>query len=59
MKECCDNKCNQGRDCPAQVAPVKCSYPRDDEMLMIAKCALVLVLLLVFGFIGILSFVVN
>lgn len=67
MNECCDNKCNQGRDCPAKVAPVKCSYPRNDEystmwvedMQLVARFALAVVLLIVFGFIGILALVVN
>jgi hypothetical protein len=26
--QCCNNKCNQGRDCPANVTRVKKSYPR-------------------------------
>jgi hypothetical protein len=67
MKDCCNDQCNQGRDCPAKVAPVKCSYPRDDEyqtmwaedMQLVARFALAVVLLIVFGFIGILAFVVN
>ncbi len=76
MNDCCDNKCNQGRDCPAQVAPVKCSYPRyeDDYYLQawvnnlinqketdgwFSEIMLVIVLLICFGFIGILAFVVN
>lgn len=24
---CCNHNCNQGRDCPARVAPIKASYP--------------------------------
>jgi hypothetical protein len=26
--ECCNNVCNQGRECPAKVTRVKKSYPR-------------------------------
>lgn len=72
MNECCDNNCNQGRDCPSKVAPIKCSYPRDennysDEYLrMVAihtianKIALIFCLLIIFfGFIGALMFIVN
>lgn len=28
MRYCCDNKCEQGRKCPANVAKVGARYPR-------------------------------
>ena len=68
MNECCDNKCNQGRNCPSKVAPVKLSYPRyeddystmwRDDLKIIAKGLVVMIVLMLFGFIGILAFVVN
>jgi hypothetical protein len=67
MKQCCNDECNQGRDCPAQVARIGCSYPKEDDysdeydeyLQLIAKIALVFTLLVIFGFIGILAFIVN
>ena len=67
MTDCCNDKCNQGRDCPAKVAPIKCSYSREDQhyimwgdtLHMVARFALAMVLITLFGFIGILAFVVN
>ena len=67
MNDCCNDKCNQGRDCPAQVAPVKCSYPRDeeyhtmwaDDMRMVARYALGLILVFLLAIIGITTFIVN
>lgn len=67
MTDCCNDNCNQGRDCPAKVAPIKCSYSREDEyhtmwaedLRVVAKCALAMVLITLFGFVGILAFIVN
>lgn len=67
MDNCCNDKCNQGRACPADVAPIKCSYPKEDEyytmwaedLRMVAAGALALVLFLILVFIGILAFIVN
>lgn len=68
MTKCCNNNCNQGRDCPAKVAPIKCSYPKDEDdyytlwsedLRTVARCALAMVLIMLFGFIGILAFIVN
>lgn len=65
MTDCCNDKCNQGRACPAKVAPVKCSYPRDNEyynmwaedMRLIATCAFTAIMFILFIFMGILAFV--
>ena len=56
-------------ECPSKVAPVKLSYPRyeDDEystmwrddLKIIAKGLVAMIVLMLFGFIGILAFVVN
>jgi hypothetical protein len=67
MKQCCNDECNQGRDCPAQVARIGCSYPKEDDysdeydeyLQLIAKIALVFTLLVIFGFIGILMLIVS
>ena len=67
MTDCCNNKCNQGRDCPAQVANIKCSYSKENEyhtmwaedLRVVARCALAMVLITLFGFMGILAFIVN
>lgn len=69
MNECCDNNCNQGRDCPSKVAPVKLSYPRyeDDDystmwredLRIIAKGLVAMIAIMLFGFIGILAFIIN
>lgn len=67
MNDCCNDDCNQGRDCPAQVARIGCSYPKEDDysdvydeyLQLAAKIALIFCLLIVFGFIGILSLVVH
>ena len=67
MTDCCNNNCNQGRDYPAKVAPIKCSYSREDDyhtmwaedLRVVARCALAMVLITLFGFMGILAFIVN
>lgn len=67
MKNCCDDDCNQGRNCPAQVAPVKCSYSRENEyytmwaedLRMVAKGVLAMILIILLSFIGILAFIIN
>ena len=68
MKDCCNNNCNQGRDCPAQVAPIGCSYSKyendyytmwADDMRVIAKVFLSLLLVFLFSVIGVIAFIVN
>lgn len=57
------NYCND----VAKVAPVKCSYSRENEyytmwaedLRMVAKGVLAMILITLFSFIGILAFVVN
>jgi len=69
MNECCDNNCNQGRDCPSKVAPVKLSYPRyenddyhtmwRDDLKIIAQGVTAIIMLMLVGLIGILAFIIN
>jgi hypothetical protein len=65
MNDCC----NQKRECASKVAPVKLSYPRyenDDyhtmwreDLRIIAKGVIAMIVLMLLGFVGILAFVVN
>lgn len=61
--KCCDNNCNQGRDCPARVAPVKRSYSDNEyctswrrnirelaKWLLISLIVMLLALFTVIGF---------